>query len=206
MKDQTPKITNNKMPILDNDYPYMDCIRFNDDYTEEAISTINRTLEINLSDIKKQYINYHYKIIMNKKDFEIHFRDLNKRYIREFMNKIAIAFGQKEYNWNLYDITTHHTINEFEINLSIIEQDNEIEETMRRLKNENDKYSHESDAEHFERIWKIANEERTKPMQCKLCKEYKPRNEYNPKIGNMCEPCVKLHGAPEYRTYNGYEY
>jgi hypothetical protein len=205
MKDQTPLIINNKMPILDNDYPYMDCIRFNDDYTEEAISTINRTLEINLSDIKKQYTNYHYKIIMNKKDFEIHFRDLNKRYIREFMNKIVIAFGQKEYNWNLYNIITHQKINEFEIDLSMLEQDDEIEETMRRLKNENDKYSHETDAEHFERIWKIANEERTKPTQCKLCKEYKPKNEYNSKIGNICEPCVKLHGAPEYRTYNGYK-
>ena len=62
------------MPILDNDYPYMDCIRFNDDYAEESISTINRTLEINLSDIKKQYTNYHYKIIMNKKDFQNAFR------------------------------------------------------------------------------------------------------------------------------------
>ena len=193
------------MPILDNDYPYMDCIRFNDDYAEESISTINRTLEINLSDIKKQYTNYHYKIIMNKKDFEIHFRDLNKRYIREFMNKIAIAFGQKEYNWNLYDITTHQKIIEFEIVHSVYEQDNELEETMRRLKNQNDKYSHETDAEHFERLWKIANEERTKPTQCKLCNEYKPKNEYNPKIGNICEPCVKLHGAPEYRTYNGYK-
>ena len=197
------------MPIIDNDYPYMDCIRFNDDYTEEAISTINRTLEINLSDTKKQYTNYHYKIIMNKKDFEIHFRELNKRYIREFMNKIATAFGHRDYNWNLYDTSTSRKINEFdikfEIDPSMLEQDNELEETMRRLKNENDKYSHETDAEHFERIWDIANKERTKPTQCKLCKEYKTKNEYNQKIGNICKPCVEYHGAPENRTYNGYK-
>ena len=209
MKDQNPKIINNKMTILDNDYPYMDCIKFNDDYTEEAILTINKILQINLSNTKLQYVNYHYKIIMNKKDFEIHFRDLNKRYIREFMNKIAVAFGQRDYNWNLYDTNTRRKINEFdikfEIDPSIYEQDNELEETMRRFKNANDKYSHETDAEHFERIWDMANKERTKPTQCKLCKESKPRNEYNPKIGNICEPCVKLHGAPEYRTYNGYK-
>ena len=209
MKDQNPKIINNKMPILDNDYPYMDCIRFNDDYTDEAILTINRILQINLSNTKLQYVNYHYKIIMNKKDLEIHFRDLNKRYIREFMNKISVAFGQRDYNWNLYDTNTRRKINEFdikfEIDPSIYEQDNELEETIRRFKNANDKYSHETDAEHFERIWDMANKERTKPTQCKLCKEYKLRNEYNPKIGNICEPCVKLHGAPEYRTYNGYK-
>ncbi len=204
------------MPIIDNDYPYMDYIKFNDDYSEEAISTINRTLEINLSDTKKQYVNYHYKIIMNKKDFEIHFRDLNRRYIREFMNKIAIAFGHKDYNWNLYDTSTSRKINEFdikfEIDPSILEVDIELEDTIRKLKNRTEKYYHKTDAEfferiwdNFERIWDTVNEERNKPTQCKLCKEYKPKNEYNQKIGNICEPCIEYHGEPEYTNYIGYK-
>jgi len=143
------------MSIFNNNYPYYTRVRFNPYYDEQVFEAINNVLNCQLNETTKEYECYNYKIIMYEKTYEVWFRELNKRYIREFMDYISNAVGHTMYMWNLYDTVNHCDISEFDIKF---EQDNELDESMRELKEKCPQYPDETDGDYFERLYIIANQ------------------------------------------------
>lgn len=144
------------MSSFDNNYPYFTCVRFNHYYDEQVCNAINNIVNSNLNKTTREYTCYHYKIIMCEKTYEVRFRELNKRYIREFMDYITNAVGHTMYMWNLYDTVNRCDISEFDIKF---EQDNELDERMRYLKDKCPQYEDETDNDYFERLYIIAIQE-----------------------------------------------
>ena len=142
------------MSIFNNTYPYFTRVSFNPYYERQVFKAISNVINSNLNESKREYECYHYKIIICEKTYEVWFRDLDKRYIREFMDYITNAVGHTMYMWNLYDTVNRCEISEFDIKF---EQDNDLDKRMRDLKDMCPQYEDETDNDYFERLYIIAN-------------------------------------------------
>ena len=79
---------------------------------KNAYTVLNDVLGYNLKNKTDEYTCEKYRLNMNTKFLHVYFKELDKAFIKDTMNKIVRALGEEEFCWDVKDLQEDSYIDE----------------------------------------------------------------------------------------------